>query len=582
MRVFTHADLIGRVAPVEKLFIMSMVSKAIRTQLLQCKDLTVHLHFKWNISASTLTNRLQAMRQWSKDVKLSVSFSDNIYGLSMSTLLRELTTVAPQLTSWSNMAGYFTTQHLEMLKDIILQATSLQHLRLFHLSSFENPVVSTYASQFAQALGGGESLVHLDLSMCFLQDRAIKDVGDVLSRMVSLQQLDLAHNKISIDGAVNVVRGLSKRATIHRLNFSSNRLRFGPTYPGQMVHPYDLNDTQLRLFADNLAACSSLSSLNLARNSINDLGAMRLGIVLHKCHALQTLNLSSNYMFKRMLTSVDEPGVMHLMSVLGDLCTSSLTHLTVNHNNLNINWGGLEQLERQGQTVKVEDYCPLHVLLRNLQGIDGGARLKQFDLRGNQLGDSDIVVLMRNVHLFPSITHLDLSNNDFNGCGFTALSNRLPEMPVLRLLDLSENLLCRHSCHSVRSEDQIWTVAHSFIQALALCTSLRNLSLRRCLRHQTLMDIFSQNLSSFTTLCVLDLSGNHVYLDAVERMTSVLASTVLTSLRHLDVYVDYEYAHSKAIAREWEAQWQHMTALEHLRYSDNSIVASKRRGRGGT
>lgn len=580
MEVFLHTDLITRVVSPESVLLMSLVAKNIRSNILACNNITVQLDFPWKTTRATFLAKMAAVCKWYNDnssMKLVARFSDNIYGLPVEMILQQLSACAPALTSWCNTSCFISIEQMPQLQDIVSRATSLTSLRLFELYTRDSEVMSTHHQLLGSALGTSLSLANLDLSRCRLGNNGIKFVAENLTTMISLQQLDVAHNYLETSGVAALVSSLKQKATIVTLNLSSNRISFGPTYSGQAMQETFLNQEKLNTLAGDFGSCSALTKLSLTRNSIHDFGAMRLASVLQRCSSLQHLNLSSNYLFKRLLTRSNEPGAMLLMHVIGMLCAGSLTHLFLNHNNLSINWGGLEQLERQGQSVVVEDYCPLHVMLRNLQYKPEGAHLKQLHLRGNELGDSDIAVLMRNMQYCTRITHLDISSNDFQDGGFTALSIELPNMPMLRELDLSENLLCRRACHAVSAENQTWTMAREFLPSLAQCTSLRTLKLRRCLRHETLMDIFSEHFSTLTTLTVLDLSGNHSHLPAVRRIASVLTRPALPSLRKLDLYVDYEYAHSKHIARLLREQWPAMSTLECLTFLSDGIVGKWRK-----
>ncbi|KAJ3054592.1 hypothetical protein HDU99_007742, partial [Rhizoclosmatium hyalinum] len=130
------------------------------------------------------------------------------------------------------------------------------------------------AEAVAAVLESNSTIVYLDLS-----DNWIESGGATIGRSLQINRtltfLNLANNKLSLQGGTEMAEMLAFNGTLKTLILSGNR--FG--------------DKEASLLAEGLKQNSSLQAIDLSHNQIGDLGALALGAGLVANDSLKELNL---------------------------------------------------------------------------------------------------------------------------------------------------------------------------------------------------------------------------------------------------------------------------------------------------
>ncbi|ORY46887.1 RNI-like protein [Rhizoclosmatium globosum] len=133
------------------------------------------------------------------------------------------------------------------------------------------------AEAVAAVLESNSTIVYLDLS-----DNWIESGGATIGRSLQINRtltfLNLANNKLSLQGGTEMAEMLAFNGTLKTLILSGNR--FG--------------DKEASLLAEGLKQNSSLQAIDLSHNQIGDLGALALGAGLVANDSLKELNLAWN------------------------------------------------------------------------------------------------------------------------------------------------------------------------------------------------------------------------------------------------------------------------------------------------
>ncbi|CAH3103711.1 unnamed protein product, partial [Porites lobata] len=276
-----------------------------------------------------------------------------------------------------------------------------------------------------------------------------------------------------------------------------------------------IGDSEAASLSQALAVNSSLTNLDLSRNSIGDSGAASLSQALAANSSLTNLNLSTK--------SIDFSGAASLSLALA--VNSSLTNLDLSTNS--IGFSGAASLS---QALAVNSSLTNLYLSRNFIGDSGAASLSQalevnssltnLNLSRNFIDDSGAWSLSRALAVNSSLTNLDLSINIIGFSGAESLSQALAVNSSLTNLDLSRNSIGDSG-------------AASLSQALAVNSSLTNLDLSRNSIGGSGAASLSQGLAVNSSLTHLDLSGNSIGDSGGASLSQGLA--VNSSLTNLDL-----------------------------------------------
>ena len=264
-----------------------------------------------------------------------------------------------------------------------------------------------------------------------------------------------------------------------------------------------------------LAVNSSLTHLDLSKNSIHNSGAASLSQVLEVNSSLTNLNLSGN--------SIRESEPASLSQALE--VNSSLTNLDLSGNS--IREPGAASLS---QALAVNSSLAYLDLSGNSIGFSGAAYLSQalavnssltnLDLSGNSIGESGAASLSKALAVNSSLTNLYLSVNFFGDSGAASLSRALAVNSSLTILNLARNSIGDSG-------------AASLSQALAVNSSLTNLDLSENNIRDSGAASLSQALAVNSSLTNLDLSENSIGDSGAASLSQALA--VNSSLTNLDL-----------------------------------------------
>ena len=265
-----------------------------------------------------------------------------------------------------------------------------------------------------------------------------------------------------------------------------------------------------------LAVNSSLTNLDVSRNSIGNSGAASLSQALVVNTSLTNLDLSWN-------SIGDSASLSQALAA-----NSSLTNLDLSENSF-----GESGSAFLSQALAVNSsLTKLDLRRMNSIGDSGAASLSQalavnssltnLDLRLSSIGDSGAASLSQALSVNSSLTDLNLSGNSLGDSGAASLSQALAVNSSLTKLDLTENSI--GPCGAL-----------SLSQALSINSSLTNLDLSWNSIGDSGAAFLSQALAANSTLTNLDLSANSIG-DSAESLSQALS--VNSSLTNLDLRVN--------------------------------------------
>ncbi|CAH3103692.1 unnamed protein product [Porites lobata] len=236
-----------------------------------------------------------------------------------------------------------------------------------------------------------------------------------------------------------------------------------------------------------LSVNSSLTNLDLSKNSIGDSGAASLSQAVAVNSSLTNLDLMDNF--------IGPSGAASLSQALA--VNSSLTNLVLLGNS--IGDSGVASLS---------------------QALAVNSTLTNFDLGWNSIGDSGAASLSQALAVNSSLTNLNLSRNRIDGSGAASLSQALAVNSSLTNLDLNGNSIGDSG-------------AATLSQALAVNSCLTNLNLSLNSIGASGAASLSQALAVNSSLTNLDLSGNSIGDSGAASLSQALV--VNSSLTNLDL-----------------------------------------------
>ena len=274
-----------------------------------------------------------------------------------------------------------------------------------------------------------------------------------------------------------------------------------------------IGDEGANSLSQALRVNTSLTTLNLSYNSIGDEGANFLSQALRVNTSLTSLNLSANY--------IRDEGANSLTQALR--VNTSLTSLNLSHNS--IRGEGANFLS---QALRVNTSLTSLNLSYNSTGDEGANFLSQalrvntsltsLNLCYNSIGDEGANFLSQALRVNTSLTSLNLSYNSTGDEGANFLSQALRVNTSLTSLNLCYN--------SIGDEG-----ANFLSQALRVNTSLTSLNLFANSIGDEGANFLSQALRVNTSLTSLNLSANSIGDEGANFLSQALrVNTSLTSL----------------------------------------------------
>ena len=298
---------------------------------------------------------------------------------------------------------------------------------------------------------------------------------------------------------VSLSKALSVNSSLTHLDLSKN----------------SIGDSGATSLTQALAVNSSLTNLDLSKNSIGDSGALSLSQALAVNSSLTNLDLSAN--------SIGDSGAASLSQALG--VNSSLTNLDLSANSI-----GVFGTASLSQALSVNSSLTNLDLSANSIGDSGAASLSQalavnsslpnLDLSANSIGDSGVASLSQALAVNSSVTNLYLSENSIGNSGAASLSQALAVNSSLTNMNLT--------WHRIGDSG-----AASLSQVLAVNSPLTNLNLTRNSIGVSGAASLSQALAVNSSLFNLDLSASKIGVSGAASLSQALA--VNSSLTKLDL-----------------------------------------------
>ncbi|XP_068506899.1 NACHT, LRR and PYD domains-containing protein 3-like isoform X4 [Syngnathus scovelli] len=334
---------------------------------------------------------------------------------------------------------------------------------------------------------------------CKLSKKSGEALASVLSSSRTLSRLDLSENNLHDDGLEALAAGLAKpQCTLQVLRLCDCKL----------------SKKSCEALASVLSSSRTLSHLDLSWNDLHDDGleALAAGLAKPQC-TLQVL-----WLYRCKLSKKSGEALASVLS-----SSRTLSHLDLSFNNLHDD--GLEAL--------AAGLAKPQCTLQDLRLVRCWLRKKSCEALASVLSSSR------------TLSHLDLSGNDFHDDGLEALAAGLAKPQcTLRLLTLYRCKLSKKSCEALASVlsssrtlsrlDLSCNDLHDDgLEALAAglakpqCT-LQVLTLYRCKLSKKSCEALASVLSSSRTLSHLDLSCNNLHDDGLEALAAGLAKPQCT------------------------------------------------------
>ena len=346
------------------------------------------------------------------------------------------------------------------------------------------------------------------------------------------------------------------------LHFIDECKLFSETMFTELAHSFGKSLDRVKLrFSHSYFACPSLStlylaltvntsltSLDLSGNSIDDGGASSLTEALRVNTSLTSLGLDGN--------SIGDEGASSLSEALR--VNTSLTSLHLCDNSI-----GDEGASSLSEALRVNTSLTSLDLCWNSIGDEGASSLSEalrvntsltsLNLSCNQIKDEQVNSLSEALRVNTSLTSLDLSSNSIGAEGASSLCEALRVNTSLTSLDLRRNSIDDGG-------------ASSLSEALRVNTSLTSLHLRENPIGVEGASSFSEALRVNTSLTSLDLSGNSICAEGASSLSEALrVNTSLTSL-----YLSWNYIGDEGASSLSEALRVN-TSLTSLDLSGNFI-----------
>ena len=325
-----------------------------------------------------------------------------------------------------------------------------------------------------------------------------------------------------------------------------------------------------------LTVNSSLTSLNLRGNSIDDEGASSLSEALRVNTSLTSLDLRGN--------PLGDEGASSLSEALR--VNTSLTSLHLRDNSIgDVGASSLSEALRVNTSLTSLDLCWNSIGAEAASSLSEALRvntsLTSLNLSCNKIKDEQVNSLSEALRVNTSLTSLDLSSSSIGAEGASSLSEALRVNTSLTSLNLSYNKINDEQVNSLSEALRVNTSltslhlsknsigvegASSFSEALRVNTSLTSLDLSENSIAVEGASSFSEALRVNTSLTSLDLSGNSICDEGVSSLSEALrVNTSLTSL-----YLSWNYIGDEGASSLSEALRVN-TSLTSLDLSGNFI-----------
>ena len=433
-----------------------------------------------------------------------------------------------------------------------LQRTSL----LTFLDISHNEVTRAAANKLAKVLMNNKLLQHLNFSACHFQEDTLMLIIDSLAYITSLVSFDVSYNIITEKSAKQIADVLSKSIYLEQLSlcacFADNSIAAMEIFKAISHHSSLIhlnlklnvfNSDLIELIASVLEHNLNIKYLDLGRCNLQNSGFMKILNSLAKSNAFQYLNLEENVVSESLASKVTS--LVHRNSTLKhlNLCNCNLPKALVKkiihavcelHSVEYLNVSGneaiglasedlMEALSRNNK-VRHLDFSRCRILEKGtldiLMSLTTIKCLRSLNFHSCYFDESSTsqhlpLVIMRNM----SLQYLNLTDCNLKVKGLVAIAKALQENIPLKHLCLSSNY-----------------ITNEVSQQLALAVSKKNklqcLALSDCQLEETGLISIAEALCKISSLRHLDLSHNTITDKAASTIASAIAYN--TKLECLD------------------------------------------------
>ena len=363
----------------------------------------------------------------------------------------------------------------EFLCDCLKEDNTLQELNLAY-----NNITNEGAKnikKIAEAIRVTKTLQKLSLRENKLSDDEVAAISYSLNSNVSLQELNLTRNNITDEGAKKIAKAIQENETLQTLNLSYN----------------NISDDGAEAISYSLEINVSLQELNLTRNNITDEGAKKIAKAIQVTKTLRKLNLNENQIFDDGAADIG--------------------------NSLIVN-KSLQELNIQGHGV----HAPCVITNKGAKNLSKAIRvnttLQKLDLSHNKISDDGAAAISDSLEINKSLQELNLLMNTIANEGAKKIAKAIQVNKALQKLDLSYNNI---------SDDGAAAISDS----LRINTSLQELNLASSDITNKGAKKIAKAIQVNKALQKLDLSYNNISDDGAAAISDSLR--INTSLQELNL-----------------------------------------------
>ncbi|XP_066276049.1 uncharacterized protein [Branchiostoma lanceolatum] len=325
---------------------------------------------------------------------------------------------------------------VRLLAEMLCYFPSLKHLDLS-----DNMIISKGATAMAGHMSHLQQLEWLDLSRNVMGDDGVIALADSFCFIPKLKHLDLSSNMITCTGATAVAAHMSHLQQLEWFSFCGN----------------DIGDYGVTALADSFCFIPKLKHLDLSDNMIASTGATAMAVHMSHLQQLEWLDLSDDVTGEPVYLSLWPPSYVYLLGVYnnkgnrltvrtGDAAVVSLVDQMFSQ----VYKVELSHRDKVLYSVQTDGgESPLKMTLdltcagnitKNLQALAAvlpvGHRVQQADVEELKLGrtgigDEGVRLLAEMFCYFPSLKHLDLSDNMITFTGATAMAGHMSHLQQL-------------------------------------------------------------------------------------------------------------------------------------------------------
>jgi len=404
-------------------------------------------------------------------------------------------------------------QHLQMSRcsfqenglKYIFEALNFNKWNFYHLDTSYNPISTDAALQLASTITSNQTLKHLILHHCDLQEQGFIAISIALRNIGYLRTLNLNYNEISD----NVARELGE-AIANKVIFSHLE-----------VVSCNLTELGLTTIANSLAKVSSLTHLNIGYNSINDTAAERLSAALLCNTSLQYLNLS--------YCNIEENG-------LCTICKSLSATFKVKYLNLSNN--KISNLAAEELTVALNKISNLNCLIlcncdiqelgfeKILGTLCGANILHHLNLNCNIISDQTAAKICEVIAASTFLTELEIGSCNISSYSFRLIAESL----------MSDNKISLEH-FNISSNTILFKAAQSISTMLYANKSMEHLNLSGCKLGECEFIIICKSLSNNVLLTHFNVSRNDITSEVADEIVSIINGNVTLK------YINFQNCH---------------------------------------